>query len=443
MRIAVIGTGISGLAAAWVLQRHAEVTIYEQNNYAGGHTHTVEAQEACGPVPVDTGFIVFNEHNYPNLTALFRLLGVKIHASDMSFSASLDDGRVEWAGDNLNTVFGQRRNLLSAGHWRMLRDILRFNRDAKRDLRRGLDATITLGDYLDRGSYSEELRYRYLLPMAAAIWSCPIASMLDFPAQNFLHFCDNHCLLNLVNRPQWRSVVGGNREYARRMLDSFTGRKYLDCAVVSVSRTSNGVRVQDYRGNCADYDQIVMAAHADQSLALLSDASDQERRMLGAFRYQDNHAVLHTDAGLMPKSRRMWASWNYLAEDWRDTRARVSVTYWMNRLQQLPTSTHYFVSLNPLRAPAPASVVYETHYAHPVFNGAALRAQEQLGLIQGVNRTWFCGAWCGYGFHEDGLKSAVRVIEHMGYTVPWQRLTETEPVGSNPSGWAQPVMEET
>ncbi|MGH8377478.1 MAG: NAD(P)/FAD-dependent oxidoreductase, partial [Gammaproteobacteria bacterium] len=268
MRIAVIGTGISGLSAAWLLHRHAEVTVYEQNAYAGGHTNTVDAPDTDGPLPVDTGFIVFNERNYPNLTRLFRLLGVKSHASDMSFAASIDNGQVEWAGDNLNTVFAQRRNLFSAAHWRMLRDILRFNRDAKRALLENIDTSITLGKFLDQHAYSDELRYCYLLPMAAAIWSCPMDTMLDFPARSFLHFCDNHCLLNVVNRPQWRTVTGGSREYVRKLMQPLGERLQLNSAVVQVKRTSNGVRVKDQDGHEANYDRVVMAAHADQSLAM-------------------------------------------------------------------------------------------------------------------------------------------------------------------------------
>lgn len=444
MRIAVIGTGISGLSAAWLLHRHAEVSVYEQNGYAGGHTNTVEVPEAPGTLPVDTGFIVFNERNYPNLTRLFRLLGVKSHPSDMSFAASIDDGRVEWAGDNLNTLFAQRRNLLSAAHWRMLRDILRFNRDGKRVLLENLSPDITLGEFLDRHGYSDELCYRYLLPMAAAIWSCPMNTMLDFPAWSFLHFCNNHCLLNLVNRPQWRTVTGGGREYVRKLMQPLGGHLHLNSAVVQVKRTSRGVCVKDRGGHEAHYDRVVMAAHADQSLAMLADASETERTVLGAFKYQDNRAILHTDKTLMPKLRKVWASWNYLADDSQDDSARVSVSYWMNRLQKLATTKDYFLTLNPLHEPVAESVVYETHYEHPVFSREALWAQEKLDLIQGVNQTWFCGAWCGYGFHEDGLKSAMRVVQHMGHAIPWMMPALTDPTTAprRQSGWAQPALED-
>lgn len=443
MRIAVIGTGISGLSAAWLLHRHAEVTVYEQNAYPGGHSNTVEAAEGSGSVPVDTGFIVFNEHNYPNLTALFRLLGVKSHASDMSFSASIDDGRVEWAGDNLNTLFAQRRNLLSAAHWRMLRDILHFNRDGKRVLQTGKDANITLGEFLDRQGYSNELRYRYLLPMAAAIWSCPMDTMLDFPVRSFLRFCDNHGLLNVINRPQWRTVTGGSREYVRKLTQALGERLYLNRAVASVRRSPQGVSIRDQTDAEARYDRLIMAAHADQSLALLADASETEHALLSAFPYQDNRAVLHTDSTLMPRHRRVWASWNYLADDSEDDSARVSVSYWMNRLQNLSASKDYFLTLNPLHEPVAESIVYETHYEHPVFSRDAMRAQENLGLIQGVNRTWFCGAWCGYGFHEDGLKSALRVAQHMGYSIPWLAPAQPDTKAAQPqTGWTRPALED-
>ena len=438
MKIAVIGTGISGLAAAWLLRRHGEVTVYEKNTYAGGHSNTVDTP---GGQAVDTGFIVFNEHNYPQLTAMFHHLRVASEPGDMSFAASIDQGRVEYAGDNLNTLFAQRRNLLSIAHWRMLGDILRFNRAAKRALQGGLDPQVTLRGFLEGGGFSGELWWRYLLPMAAAIWSCPMDSMLEFPAASFLRFFHNHGLLNLVERPRWRTVTGGSREYVKKLLEPLRGRAYLDTAVTAVRRTTDGVKVWDVRGGEALYDQVVMAAHGDQTLALLAGATPLERKLLGAFRYQDNRALLHTDAGLMPKRREVWASWNYLADDSGDERARVSVTYWMNKLQNLGKAPDYFVSLNPLREPRAGSVIYETRYEHPVFTREAMQAQERLHEIQGADRIWFCGAWSGYGFHEDGLRSAVRVVQAMGHPIPW---LEGEPVQDDATvpAWAGSVAED-
>jgi predicted NAD/FAD-binding protein len=438
MRIAVIGTGISGLAAAWLLQRHAEVTVYEKNAYVGGHTNTIDTP---GGPPVDTGFIVFNEHNYPQLTAMFQHLKVASELGDMSFAASIDCGRIEYAGDNLNTLFAQRRNLLSAAHWRMLGDILRFNRAAKRALQDGLDPQVTLRGFLEGGGFSKELWWRYLLPMAAAIWSCPMDSMLEFPAASFLRFFHNHGLLNLVDRPRWRTVTGGSCEYVKKLLEPLRGRVYLNTAVTAVRRTADGVTVWDAKGGEARYDQVVMAAHGDQTLALLAGATSAERKLLGAFRYQDNRAVLHTDAALMPRRRKVWASWNYLADDTEDDKARVSVTYWMNKLQNLSGTQDYFVSLNPLVEPRPESVVYETRYEHPVFTREAMRAQERLVEIQGTDRIWFCGAWSGYGFHEDGLRSAVKVVQAMGHSIPWLEGEPAQDDAAAPA-WASPAAED-
>ena len=436
MKIAVIGSGISGLAAAWLMRRHADVRVYERNAHVGGHTNTI--QVPGGPA-VDTGFIVFNERNYPELTALLRHLKVETQASDMSFSASIGSGRVEYAGDNLNTLFAQRWNLLNRAHWRMLLDIVRFNRDAKRALRSGLGAELTLGEFILQGRYGDELSRRYLLPMAAAIWSCPVGAMLQFPAASFLKFFENHGLLDLMDRPRWRTVTGGSRQYVRRLLEGLGGRVHLNLAATQVRRAADGVWVRDAAGAEVRYDRVVMAAHGDESLAMLADASAEERALLGAFKYQDNRAVLHTDASLMPKRRSVWASWNYLAEDRQGDAAQVSVTYWMNRLQGLQAPQEYFVSLNPLREPDPKSVIYETLYQHPVFTREAMQAQQRLAAIQGRDRIWFCGAWCGYGFHEDGLRSAVEVASSMGHPIPWHAA---DPDATELPAWSGSLAEE-
>ena len=469
MKIAVIGSGISGLAAAWLMREHADVRVYERNAYAGGHTNTV--QVPGGPA-VDTGFIVFNERNYPELTALFRHLKVESQSSDMSFSASIGGGRVEYAGDNLNTLFAQRWNIFNRAHWRMLLDIMRFNRDAKRALRSGLAAELSLGEFILQGRYGDELSRRYLLPMAAAIWSCPVGAMLKFPAASFLKFFENHGLLDLMDRPRWRTVSGGSRQYVQKLLEGLGGRVQLNRPVTRVRRAPDGVWVRDASGAELRYDRVVMAAHGDETLALLADAGAEEHAVLGAFRYQENRAVLHTDESLMPKRRAVWASWNYLSSggqpgfaacgerpargskhrferagcgtrdgsfDDLKTEARVSVTYWMNRLQALPGGREYFVSLNPLVEPRPESVIYETLYQHPVFTREAMQAQERLPAIQGRDRLWFCGAWCGYGFHEDGLRSAVAVAESMGYPIPWRAA---DPDATEVPVWTGPLAEE-
>jgi len=437
MKIAVIGSGISGLAAAWLMRRHADVYVYERNAYAGGHTNTI--QVPGGPA-VDTGFIVFNERNYPELTALFRHLGVASQPSDMSFSASIGGGCLEYAGDNLNTLFAQRWNLLDRSHWRMLLDILRFNRDARRALGTGLATDVTLGEFILQGRYGDELSRRYLLPMAAAIWSCPVGAMLQFPAASFLQFFQNHGLLDLMDRPRWRTVTGGSREYVRRLMAGLEGRVLLDAPVTRVRRAPDGVWVRDGSGAELRYDRVVMAAHGDESLAMLADADAEERSLLGAFQYQDNRAVLHTDTTLMPMRRTVWAAWNYLAQDMQKEGARVSVTYWMNRLQNLPGEQQYLVSLNPLTQPKPGSVVYETLYRHPVFTREAMQAQERLPAIQGRGGVWFCGAWCGYGFHEDGLRSALTVVRSMGYPIPWH-AGAADPKATQVPTWAEPLAE--
>lgn len=416
MRIAVIGSGIAGLGAAWLLNREYDVTVFEAADYAGGHTNTVFA----GEQPVDTGFIVYNEPNYPRLRALFEELGVDTRASDMSFGVSVGDGALEWAGDDWRKLFAQKRNLLSPPHWRMIADILKFNRQAKTLLAEDAVPDVDLGEFLDSHGYGTAFRTRYLLPMAAAIWSAPTAMMPAFPTAAFLRFFDNHGLLDLRDRPRWRTVAGGSSRYVEKILDAIgRERVRLNCPVKSLRRTAHGVHLSDGEGREHLFDRVVVATHADTALALLSDADSSERHLLGTFRFQANRAVLHTDPALMPRRRRVWSSWNYLADKANVDEQRVSVTYWMNRLQNIPGSTPYFVSLNPLREPEPGRVVREIEYRHPLFDRAAMLAQAQLDSIQGRRRTWFCGAWCGYGFHEDGLAAAERVARAFGIAPPW------------------------
>ncbi|HET9680209.1 MAG TPA: FAD-dependent oxidoreductase [Gammaproteobacteria bacterium] len=426
MRIAVIGSGIAGLTAAWTLARQHEVWLYESEPQAGGHSNTVDVTEADGQrLAIDTGFIVYNERNYPGLKALFAWLQVPTRPSDMSFAASINDGQLEYAGDNLNTLFGQRRNTMKPQHWRMLADILRFNREGKAFLQQPI-AGMTLGEFLDRGGYGQRLRDAYLLPMGAAIWSCPLAQMLAFPAESFLRFFDNHALLDTRNRPAWRTVSGGSRQYVDRLLadftDNFNGKLLLNQRIGQIRRLMSGVHVIDANGQAEQFDQLVMATHPDQALPLLSDASDSERELLSAFQYQPNRAILHSDSTLMPRRKRVWASWNYSTHTGHssDQQSDVSVSYWMNRLQNLPTQTQYFVSLNPVREPDPACVHFQTRYMHPVFTQAAIDAQGQLHTIQGRGGIWYCGAWCGYGFHEDGLQAGLRVADALGVAPPWQ-----------------------
>lgn len=415
MKLAVIGTGISGLAAAWLLRHDHDIVVYEREGRPGGHSNTV----VVDGTPVDTGFIVYNERNYPLLSTFFKLLGVETQPSDMSFSASLDDGRIEYAGD---AMFANRRSWVSPQHWRMLRDILRFNQRARAALVQGLAPDLALGDWLAHERLGPELVNHYLLPMAAAIWSCPTATMMGFPASSLLRFFANHGLLNLVDRPQWRTVVGGSRSYVARITADLGDRVQLRRGVVSVLRDASGVSVLDSDGGRQRFDRVLFAAHADETLRLLQDADELESGLLSPFRYQHNHAVLHSDPALMPRRRAAWSSWNYMARNRDDGGSSVSVTYWMNRLQSLPAAPDYFVSLNPLQSPDPARVHYAIDYEHPVFDAAALRAQRSLGDLQGHRGCWYSGAWFGHGFHEDGFASALEAVLSMGVRVPPQLL---------------------
>ncbi|MDR6288472.1 hypothetical protein E9232_000979 [Inquilinus ginsengisoli] len=416
MRIAVIGTGISGLGAAHLLRSRAEIVLYDGAARAGGHANTVDVGQDGRQVPVDTGFIVCNQATYPNFLRLLGTLGVATEPTDMSFSFSAAGGRFEYAGDTLGGLFAQRRNAFRPAHYGMLRDILRFYREAPGHLDAG-SADLTLGDLLAGGGYGSGFVHDHLLPMGAAIWSCPTAEMLRFPARSFIRFFANHGLLSVRDRPVWRSVPGGSRRYVEALTAPFAGSLRLGTPVASLHRTAIGVVVRDAAGQEDRFDQVVVATHADQALALLAEATPLEREVLGAFRFQGNDAVLHDDPALMPQRKRAWASWNYLSEDRRG--GAVSVTYWMNRLQPLPGLRPVFVSLNPFRAPRPGSVLARIRYDHPVFDHRALAAQAAIGTIQGRGGIWFCGAWCGYGFHEDGLAAGIAVAEALGARRPW------------------------
>jgi predicted NAD/FAD-binding protein len=419
-RIAVVGSGVSGSVAAWLLRDHADVTLYEADTRFGGHTHTVKVAEADGEVPIDTGFMVFNRPNYPLLSSLFDHLDIEAYPTDMSFSASFDRGRIEYAGTDLNTLFGQRRNLLNRRFWGLLLDILRFNRAAQASLARPLAPETSLADFLDSRGFDETFRSRYLYPMAAAIWSCPRGQIARFPATSFLRFFANHGLIRLADRPQWLTVTGGAGRYMQRLITDLGPRARHGCEVLRIDRAGDGVTVHLAGGLQERHDAVVLACHSDQALRLLGDPSAGERGLLAAIPYQANRVLLHRDPALMPCERRVWSSWNYLSESRREAEGRaVSVTYWMNSLQRLPTETNYFISLNPLREPSARSVVGEFEYHHPVFDAGALAAQRQLHRIQGRGNTWFAGAWTGYGFHEDGMRSAVEVAQALGARIPW------------------------
>ena len=431
LEIAVIGTGISGMSAAWLLSQRHSVTVYEQAGRIGGHSNTVDVPQRQGSVPVDTGFIVYNEVTYPNLTALFKYLEVPTKASDMSFAVSLDDGRVEYAARDLRSLLARPRNLFSPRFWSMAVDLVRFYRQAAKDISPSDSELITLGDYLDAEGYGEAFQKDHLLPQAAAIWSASPDEIRDYPACAFVRFFENHGLLKFVQRPQWRTVEGGSRTYVEKLTAGYRDRVRAGCAARAVARTPEGVMVRDASGRVQRFDEVVIATHGDQALALLSDASAEEREILGSFRYARNHAVLHTDPSLMPSRRGLWTSWNYVG---RSAGSDVcSVTYWMNLLQDLKTDEPVFLTLNPGREPRQDRVITTEVYDHPLFDAAAVRAQRRAWSLQGVRNTWFCGAHFGSGFHEDGLQSGLAVAEQLGgVRRPWNVAGESDRIWLTP-----------
>ncbi|BCJ90460.1 NAD/FAD-binding protein [Terrihabitans soli] len=419
LNIAVIGSGISGLSCAWLLSARHRVTLYERAERLGGHAHTVDIGTKR-PLPVDTGFIVYNERTYPNLTALFSHLGVPTKPSDMSFAVSLGGGRLEYSGTGFGGLFAQKSNLFRPRFWSMLRDLRRLYRNAPKDLVRLADSDISLGSYLNREGYSAALRDDHILPMAAAIWSTAARDVLDYPAASFLRFCCNHGLLQLNDRPEWRTVDGGSRVYVEKLARRISGTIYTGAGSARVRRTANGVIVDHGNGRKTLFDRVVIATHADQALALLDDPSPDEQRLLGAFRYSKNLAVLHCDEHLMPIRKTAWSSWNYL-----DANDELCVTYWMNRLQGIE-GRNLFVTLNPAYPPRAGTILMSELYEHPLFDGAAMRAQEELWSLQGERQTWFCGAHFGSGFHEDGLQSGLAVAEQLGgVRRPWNVENES------------------
>ena len=420
MKIAIIGSGISGLAAAHRLKDQAQVTLFEAGNYFGGHTHTVDVTlpGAQGPVThgVDTGFLVFNERTYPLLIDLLAQLKVPTAATDMSFSVQVPGARrtqaLEWSGTDLASVFCQRSNLLSPRFWGMLTDLLRFNRRCTQLALQGKDAELAqpLSRFLDQEGYGRAFRDWYFLPMLGCIWSCPTDQMLEFPVATMIRFCHNHGLLQVSDRPRWHTVAGGARQYVQKIIATLSDAR-LSCPVQRIERDAAGVTLLSPRGR-ERFDHVVLATHSDQALALLAHPSEDESALLGAIRYQDNHAVLHTDVALMPSRRSAWAAWNYerAAEDAQES-ARVCLHYWLNRLQPLPFEQAVIETLNPVRPIDPAHILAEFDYSHPVFDLGAIAAQARLPDLQGEQHTWYCGAWTGYGFHEDGLRSGLEVAD--------------------------------
>ena len=419
-KIAIIGSGISGLASAYFLSDKFQVKLYEKNDYLGGHSNTVEVDYAGKKIAVDTGFIVFNHQTYPNLKAFFELLNVAYEKSQMSFSVKIDNGRIEYAGTNLASVFAQFKNVLNWRFLQMLGDILRFNKEAQNILKKEFDPSYKLENLLDDLHLKDYFRNYYLLPMSGAIWSCPLETMLAYPAQSFVRFFKNHGLLSVADQPQWYTVSGGSREYVKKIAAKIgTNSISLNDAVISVERKKGQILVQSQKGE-ETFDHVLFACHGNQVLSILQNPTSQEKEILSNFSYQPNLAVLHCDTSVMPKHKKAWASWVY-GKNGDQKNESIAITYWMNNLQNIDKTYPLFVTLNPNQEIAANKIFAKFNYEHPIFDEAAVSSQNKINEIQGLDRIYFCGAYQKYGFHEDGISSALNAIKQLGVAAPWQK----------------------
>ena len=408
MKIAVIGSGISGLSAAYYLSKKFKVDLYEKEDHFGGHSYTYDIKDNQKILPVDLGFIVFNELTYPNLINFFQELKVPYEKSNMSFAVSIKDTNVEYAGKNLSSIFSNKKNIFNIHFLKMIREIISFYKTAPQLLNNDIQNT-SLGDYLDQSKISEYFKNYHIIPMVAAIWSMPFSKAKDMPLKLFLNFFINHGLFKLKDRPQWFTVAGRSKNYVSKILPEISGEYYKNYKVKKITRSENNVRINiGANDDFVDYDGVVLACHANESLALLAEPSEQEKNILSKFQYVTNNAFLHTDEQLMPKNKLAWSSWNSIS---KQDLTNTCVTYWLNLLQNLNTDKNYFLTLNPIQSIEPEKVIKKVIFTHPYFNLKNTNLQKDLKLLQGKNRTWFCGSYFGYGFHEDGLKSALEVVK--------------------------------
>lgn len=417
-KIAVVGAGISGITAAYVLSRKHDVVLYEKNNYVGGHTNTrVIAEGEDKGAAVDTGFIVCNERNYPNFYKMMSLLGVELRDAEMSFGFYSEESKLQYVGPAIKEFISVPKNFLNLKFCRMILEQRRFNKSILSDLKNGKLCEIPLGEYLRNGGYSSYFVEHYLTPLIASVWSSPDGGAYDFPTATFATFFNNHGMLNMSERPQWQTVVGGSHAYVKAFKERFAGELVTEKKVEKILRSTSGVQVQDQTGGSRGFDQVVIATHADEALALLAEPSADESRLLGSWRYSANKAVLHTDSAAMHGPKHLWASWNYIKRAGDSSKAPVAITYYMNKLQGLTTSKDYFVTLNPSKTIIKSSIVYEVDYTHPVYTPQSVASQKELARINGEHNTYFCGAHLGYGFHEDGVQSALAVALKFGLTL--------------------------
>jgi predicted NAD/FAD-binding protein len=417
-KIAIIGSGISGLTSAYFLQEKYDVFLYEKNDYFGGHSNTVEIDYDDKKIAVDTGFIVFNHQTYPNLKAFFKLLDVAYEESNMSFAAKIDDGKIEYCGTSLGGVFAQQKNIFNPQFLLMICNILRFNKKAEEILQKPFNASYSLKNLLDDLRLKKYFRQYYLLPMSGAIWSCPLATMLEYPAQSFVRFFKNHGLLTTNNQPQWYTVSGGSKNYVQKIIKSLGDKAIINDEVIGVWRNNAGGVLVKSKNSEKIFDKVVFANHADDALRLMQNASASEVEILSNFKYQKNLAILHRDSSVMPKSKKAWASWVYSNNSKKDN-GQISLSYWMNNLQNIDKNYPLFVTLNPNSKIDLHKIFASFNYDHPIFDAAAVAAQERIGEIQGIDRFYFCGAYQKYGFHEDGISSAIKMMEKLGVKTPW------------------------